>query len=380
MDQIYYMDNNATTRVDPAVLQAMLPYFTEKYSNPSSAYGFAQECRGAVENARKAIASTINSDPDEIVFTSGGTESNNMAIKGIALSHRNKRSHIITSSIEHPAILNPCKYLELNGYDVTCLPVDKTGLVDPEDVKKTINKNTILISVMMVNNEIGTVQPVDEIGKIAKEAGVLFHTDAVQAFGKISIDVKKSNVDMLSLSSHKFHGPKGVGILYIKKGIQFLPIMQGGSHEKHRRAGTLNVPGIVGMGKAVKIASRDMVKNNEHIAGLMNALKEGLLNVMQTIKINGHLEKRVKNTLNFSLKNMRSQDILMMLDDKGFLVSSGSACSSGISEPSYVLRSLGLSKEYLYGTIRISLGKYNTQEEVDSFLEVFPQVVLKLKK
>ncbi len=379
METVYYFDNNATTQVDRRVLQAMLPYFTEKYSNPSSIYQGAQISRGDIDLARSQVAGLLNANPSEIVFTSGGTESNNTVIKGVAIALKEKGNHIITSRIEHHAVLNPCEYLKINGYDVTFLPVDKYGLVDPDNLKKAIRKDTILITIIYANNEIGIIEPLEEVGRIAQECDIYFHTDAVQAVGKIPVDVKKINVNFLSLSGHKIYGPKGTGALYIKNDSKCLPLLQGGHHEKYRRAGTENVPGIIGLGKACEIIGNESSTYCKKIKALMEKLRESLLSSIPDIEINSYPEKSLCNTLNISIKGIKSQDALMMLDRKGFCISSGSACSTGLPEPSHVLKALNLSDELISGTLRISLGKFNTEKEITLLLKTLSQIVKKLR-
>lgn len=377
MKKIYYFDNNATTQVDKRVFQTMLPYFTEKYSNPSSIYRGAQIMRGDIDSARKQVAELLNADSSEIVFTSGGTESNNTVIKGVAYTLKEKGNHIITSQIEHHAVLNPCEYLQINGYDVTFLPVDKYGMVDPDDLKKAVRKDTILITIMYANNEIGIIEPITEIGEIAREHEVYFHTDAVQAVGKIPVDVRKLGVNFLSLSGHKIYGPKGTGVLYIKNGSKCLPLLQGGHHEKHRRAGTENVPGIIGLGKACEIVKKESSSYCKKIKSLREKLKSMLLSLIPDIKINEHPERTLCNTLNISIKGIESQDALMMFDQKGFCLSSGSACSSGLPEPSHVLKALNFPDDLINGTLRISLGKFNTEKEISLFSNTLSQIVKK---
>ncbi len=377
--KIYYFDNNATTQVDRRVLQAMLPYFTEKYSNPSSVYQGAQISRGDIDLARSQVAGLLNANPSEIIFTSGGTESNNTVIKGVAASLKEKGNHIITSRIEHPAVLKPCEYLKINGYDITFLPVDKYGLVDPDDLIKAIRKDTILITIMYANNETGIIEPLEEIGKIAQEHDIYFHTDAVQAVGKIPVDIKKINVNFLSLSGHKIYGPKGTGALYIKNDSKCLPLLQGGHHEKYRRAGTENVPGIIGLGKACEIIRNESATYCKKIKALRKKLQESLFSSIPDLIINGHPEKTLCNTLNISIKGIKSQDAMMMLEQKGFYISSGSACSTGLPQPSHVLQALNLPDEFINGTLRISLGKFNTEKEITLLLKTLPQIVKKLR-
>ncbi len=382
MAKLYYLDNNATTKTDPEVLKAMEPYFTEKYFNASGVYSAAQEIRKDVEAAREEAAKFLNADPKEIIFTSGGTESDNMAIKGIAYANTDKGKHIITSKIEHPAILETCKYMEKHGWEVTYLGVDKYGLIDLQELKNAIRKDTVLISIMFANNEIGTIEPVAEIGAIAREAKVYFHTDAVQVPGKVAIDVKKMNIDMLSLSAHKFHGPKGVGIFYLKKGVRIHSITQGGHQESSKRSGTENVAGIIGMAKACTIAGEHLNDKNDmaRIKGLRDRLEKGLFERIPEIIMNGHPEKRVDNTLNICVKYIEGEAMLIHMDFEGICVSSGSACASGSLDPSHVLLALGLPHETAHGSIRFSFSKYSTDEDVDKVFEVLPPAVEKLRK
>ena len=379
MRKVYYFDNNATTQVDKRVLKEMEYFLKNNYANPSSIYKIAQEARGAIEKAREQVAKLLNAEPEEIIFTSGGTESNNTVIKGIALALKDKGKHIITTQIEHHAVLNPCKFLEIQGYDVTYLTVDGYGMIDLKELKNSIRKDTILISIIFANNEIGTIQNIEEIGKIARKYNIYFHTDAVQAVGKIPIDVKRLNIDFLSLSGHKLYGPKGIGALYSKKGVKFISLLHGGEHEKHRRAGTENVAGIVGLGKACEIDLNEMEKEAIKIKKLKEKLENFLRSYFKDIKINGHPSETLYNTLNFSLPDVNSQDILILLDQYGFCASAGSACSAGIPEPSHVLKAIKLPEKYLKGTIRISLGKFNTEKEINKFIEIFPDIIKKLK-
>jgi len=382
MAKIYYLDNNATTKMDSVVIEAMEPYFGERYFNASSIYSSAQEIRKDLEAAREEAAKFINADPREIIFTSGGTESDNFAIKGIAYANTDKGKHIITTKIEHPAILETCKYMAKKGWEITYLGVDKYGMISLEELKNSIKKETVLISVMYANNEIGTIEPVEEIGAIARAAGVYFHTDAVQVAGKIPIDVKKLNVDMLSLAAHKFHGPKGVRLFYLKKGVRIHSIAQGGHQEGSKRSGTENIPGIIGLAKACSLAaghlndSADMAR----IKGLRDRLEKGLFEKIPDIIMNGHPEKRIDNTLNVCVKHIEGEAMLIHMDFEGICVSSGSACASGSLDPSHVLLALGLPHEIAHGSIRFSFSKYNKDEDVDKVLEVLPGVVEKLRK
>ncbi len=380
MGKIYYLDNNATTQVDPEVFAAMEPYLKDRYANPSGVYTFAQEIRLDIENARKQVADFLGADPAEIVFTGGGTESDNTAIMGTATALKEKGRHIITSKIEHHAVLNMCGYLEKQGYELTYLPVDKYGIIAIEDLKKAIRKDTILITVMYVNNEIGTIEPIEEIGKVARENKIYFHTDAVQAAGKLQIDVKKLNADMLSISGHKIYGPKGVGALYIRRGVRINPLLIGGHHENNRRAGTENVPGIIGLGKACELAVNDLKKgHNLEIKQLRDRLEKEILDKIPEVILNGHPEKRVDNTLNVSVKYIEGEGMLIHMDFEGICASSGSACTSGSLDPSHVLLALGLPHEIAHGSIRFSLGKFSKEEDINKVLEVLPPVVEKLR-
>jgi cysteine desulfurase len=381
MGKLYYLDNNATTRVDPAVLEAMLPYFSERYANASGVYSFAQDVKKEMEDARTTVAKFINADPSEIVFNGGGSESDNTAIKGVAYANRDKGNHIITSQIEHHAVLNTCKYLEKNGFTVTYLPVDKYGLVDPADLKKAIKKETILASIMYANNEVGTIEPIKELAAIAREAKVYFHTDAVQVAGKVPIDVRGLGVDLLSLSAHKFYGPKGVGILYIKKGARLHSLIQGGHHEKNRRAGTENVPGIIGMAKAADLAMSEFEsgESKKRIKALRDRLERGIVEKIPEIQVNGHPDKRMDNTLNVCVKYIEGESMLIHMDFEGICASSGSACTSGSLEPSHVLLAMGIPHEIAHGSIRFSFSRFSTDEDVEKVLEVLPPVAEKLR-
>ncbi len=370
-----YLDHAATTPVDKRVLEAMLPYFSDAYGNPSSLYSFSNEARKSVENAREKIAKLIGAEPSEIVFTSGGTEGDNLAIKGIV---NGKKGHIITSAIEHPAVLNVCKSLEKEGFEVSYIPVDKEGIVSVDDVRKAIRDDTVLITIMHANNEIGTIQPIEDIGKIAQEKGIVFHTDAVQTVGKIPVDVKKMNVDLLTVSSHKMYGPKGIGALYVREGINLKPLSDGGGHEKGFRSGTENVPGIVGFGKAAELALDEMNFEAERLKKLRDRLLDGALEIENTW-LNGSREQRLPGNINLGFKFIEGEALILELDFKGISASTGSACSSKSLEPSHVLRALGLPPEYCHGSLRITLGKQNTDEEVDYVLKVLPEVVKKFR-
>ncbi|HTC40108.1 MAG TPA: IscS subfamily cysteine desulfurase [Candidatus Acidoferrales bacterium] len=377
-----YMDNHATTPLDPRVLEAMLPYFTEKFGNAASrnhSFGWAGE--EAVENARQQVASLINATAKEIIFTSGATESDNLMIKGVAEMYREKGNHIITEAIEHKAVLDTCKNLEKHGFEVTYLPVHKDGRVDPEDVRKAIRPTTILISVMYANNEIGAVNPIAEIGKIAKERGVIFAVDGVQAVGKIPVDVQKDNIDLLAISAHKLYGPKGVGALYVRRRnprVQLSAIIDGGGHERGMRSGTLNVPGIVGLGKACELCQQEMASESVRLSGLRDRLKAGLEAKLDEVYINGSLEYRLPNNLNMSFAYVEGESLLMGINDVA--VSSGSACTSATLEPSYVLKALGVGEDLAHTSIRFGLGRFTTEEEVDYVIDKMVQVVTKLRE
>lgn len=372
-----YLDHAATTPVDKEVLDAMIDFFNKKFGNASSLHSWGREAKEALEKSREKVAALINADADEIVFTGGGTESDNMAIKGIAFMHG--KGHIITSKIEHPAVLETCKYLEKKGFDVTYLPVDKYGMVNPEDVEKEIRDDTILITIMHANNEIGTIEPIEEIGKIAKKNNIVFHTDAVQTVGKISIDVKKMNVDMLSISSHKIYGPKGVGALYIKRGIKIEPILHGGGHEKGLRSSTENISGIVGFAKACEIAMKKMKEDVERMKKLRDKIIKNVLEIEEAY-LTGHPEKRLPNHASFYFRGIEGESLILMLDSYGIAASTGSACSSKKLQPSHVLLAIGLKSEEAHGSLRITLGRENKEEEIDYFLDVIPKVIEKLRK
>ncbi|MGB7845271.1 MAG: IscS subfamily cysteine desulfurase [Candidatus Acidiferrum sp.] len=377
-----YMDNHATTPLDPRVLEAMLPYFTEKFGNAASRnHSFGWSAEEAVEKARQQVASLINATAKEIIWTSGATESDNLMIKGVAEMYREKGNHIITEAIEHKAVLDTCKNLEKHGFEVTYLPVHKDGRVDPEDVRKAIRPTTILISVMYANNEIGAVNPIAEIGKIAKEHGVFFAVDGVQAVGKIPVDVQKDNIDLLAISAHKIYGPKGVGALYVRRRnprVQLSAIIDGGGHERGMRSGTLNVPGIVGLGKACEICQQEMPQESERLRGLRDRLKAGLEAKLDEVYINGSLEHRLPNNLNMSFAYVEGESLLMGINDVA--VSSGSACTSATLEPSYVLKALGVGEDLAHTSIRFGLGRFTTQEEVDYVTDKMVQVVTKLRE
>ncbi|MDE5738375.1 MAG: cysteine desulfurase NifS [Oscillospiraceae bacterium] len=374
-----YADHAATTAVSDEVLQEMLPYFQEDFGNPSSIYAKGRENERAIINARERVAKCLNADAKEIYFTAGGSESDNWAIKGVAdkLASKGKK-HIITSVFEHHAVLHTCEFLEKHGFEVTYLPVSPEGLVNPEDVEQAIRPDTALVTIMYANNEIGTIQPISEIGAICKKHGVLFHTDAVQAIGNIEIDVKAQNIDLLSLSGHKFHAPKGIGALYIRKGIQIPNLIHGGSQEFGKRAGTENVPAIMGLAKAIELATTNIPEKIEKLTPLRNKLIDGILKIEQT-KLNGDREKRLAGNVNISIVGIEGESLLLMLDYYGIQASSGSACTSGSLDPSHVLLSLGLVHEVAHGSLRISFGEEFTEQDVDYILEVLPQIVDRLR-
>jgi cysteine desulfurase len=374
-----YLDHAATTPTHPEVVKAILPYFAEAFGNPSSIYTCGREARGAVEEARTKVAELIGARSEEIIFTSGGTEADNYALKGVAYANEHKGNHIITTSIEHHAVLEVGKFLERRGFKITCLPVDKYGLVAPDDVRKAITDKTILISVMHANNEVGTIEPVEEIGKIAREAGVYFHTDAVQTVGHIPVNVDKLKVDLLAISAHKFYGPKGAGALYVRKGTKLVSLMHGGEQEKRRRAGTENVPAIVGFGKAVELAGQEMGKGAERVAHLRDKLIKGLLEKIDHIRLNGHPTSRLPNNVNVSVDFVEGESMLLNLDLEGICASTGSACSSASLEPSHVLLALGIPPEQAHGSLRFTFGRENTEADVERVLEILPGIVAKLR-
>ncbi|NLI57057.1 MAG: cysteine desulfurase NifS [Clostridium sp.] len=375
-----YFDHAATTPISSEVLEKMLPYLKGNFGNPSSIYYLGRESKKAVEDAREKVAKAISANPREIFFTGSGTEADNWAIKGVAYSNKDKGNHIITTSIEHHAVLHTCRYLESDGFEVTYLPVDENGLVSPDDVLKAIKPNTILISVMFANNEIGTIQPIGEIGKIAKEKGIIFHTDAVQAVGNVPIDVNELNIDLLSLSAHKLYGPKGVGALYIKKGVKITSFIHGGAQERGRRASTENVAGIVGLGEAIKIATENMEENNKKLLSLRDRTIEEVLKNIPFTRLNGDRQNRLPGNANFSFEFIEGESLLLMLDMKGIAASSGSACTSGSLDPSHVLLAIGLSHEIAHGSLRITFGKDNTHADIDILLNELPEIVGRLRE
>jgi cysteine desulfurase len=376
-----YLDNNATTPVLPEVYRAMKPYFGKTFGNPSSVHSFGQDARKIVENARETVAKFLKaSHPEEIIFTSCGTESNNNSIKGVAFANQNKGKHIITSKIEHHAVLGPCEYLARHfGYEITRVGTDKSGIIDPDDVKKAITPKTVLISIMTANNETGNIQPVMEIGRIAQEHDVCFHTDAVQAAGKMPIDVNEIQADLLSISGHKMYAPKGIGVLYIRKGTKIHQLMHGGSHEFGKRAGTENVPYIAGLARACEIAMNNMAQENERISKLRNKLEKGLLERVQYAFVNGDPDNRLSNTTNISFEFVEGEGLLLSLDLAGVAVSTGSACTSGTTEPSHVLSAMGITPLRAQSSVRFSLGHFNNDEDIDKLLEILPRTVERLR-
>ena len=374
-----YLDNAATTKVNKKVLESMMPYFSEIYCNPSAAYSFATKGRIAIEEARNHAAKLIGASDMEIYFTSGGSESDNWAIKAVAESFSDKGKHIITTKIEHHAVLHTCEYLERHGFDITYLNVDSDGKVRLDELKKSIREDTILISVMTANNEIGTIQPVAEIGKIAHEKGILFHTDAVQAYGHIPINVDEMNIDLLSASGHKFNGPKGVGIMYIRKGVKIRSFIHGGSQERGRRAGTYNVPGIAGLGTAAKLAMENMAKRAEKEKELRDYFIDRISAEIPYTVLNGHREDRLPNNINFCFQFVEGESVLIMLDQAGICASSGSACTSGAIDPSHVLRAIGLSDEMAHESLRLTLSYENTKEEIDTVVGELKRIVERLR-
>lgn len=379
MERKIYLDHNATTPVHPEVLEAMLPFYKDGFGNASSIHSFGREAKVALEESREKVAKFLNADPLEIYFTSGGTESDNLAAKGVAWANKKKGNHIITSQIEHHAVLESCKFLEKEGYEITYLPVDKYGLVDHEELKKSIKKESVLVSIMHANNEMGTIQPIAELAGLAKEKGVYFHTDAVQSTGKMKIDVNELNVDMLSLSAHKFYGPKGVGALYIRRGVRLTPLAHGGHHEKSRRAGTENVPGIVGLAKALEIAHADMQEEERRLKSLTETFFKKVTERIPDVFMNGHPVLRIPNTMNLSFKGVEGESIILNLDLKGIGVASGSACTSGSLEPSHVLSAMGVPGDLAQSSLRFSFGRSNTIDDVNYVVEVLPEIISKLR-
>lgn len=379
MDRKIYLDNAATTATRPEVVEAMLPYFTEKFGNPSSVYEFASQNKNDVDLARETIAKSLNANANEIYFTAGGSEADNWALKATAEAYKEKGNHIITSKIEHHAILHTCEYLEQNGYEVTYLDVDEYGVIKLDQLETAIRPTTILISIMFANNEIGTIEPVKEIGEIARKHNVLFHTDAVQAYAQVGIDVEELHIDMLSASGHKLNGPKGIGFLYIRKGLKLKSFVHGGAQERHRRAGTENVPGIIGFGKSVEIAAATMKERQEKEIKLRNLLIDRILAEVPYVRLNGHKTKRLPNNVNFSFQFIEGESLLIMLDMQNICASSGSACTSGSLDPSHVLLAIGLPHEIAHGSLRLTLGEDTTEDEIKYVIEKIKEIVDKLR-
>ncbi len=379
MTKRIYADNAATTKVAPEVVDAMLPYFTETYGNPSSIYNEGRTARVAVEKAREQVANAIGASPKEIYFTGSGSEADNWALRSTARALSKKGNHIITSAVEHHAVLHTCQDLEKQGFEVTYLPVDKYGMVSPDDVKAAIKDTTIMISIMFANNEIGTIMPIAEIGKIAKEAGVVFHTDAVQAVGNVEIDVKAMNIDMLSLTAHKFHGPKGCGALYVRQGVKLMSFITGGAQERMRRAGTENVPGIVGLGKAIELATANIKEKQEKLIALRDRYIKKVLETVPYSRLNGHPTERLAGNANISFEYIEGEGLLLSLDQKGIAASSGSACTSGSLDPSHVLLAIGLKHEQAHGSLRTSFGEDTTVEDIDYMVDAIAEIVARLR-
>ena len=379
MTKRIYADNAATTKVAPEVVDAMLPYFTETYGNPSSIYNEGRTARVAVEKAREQVANAIGASPKEIYFTGSGSEADNWALRSTARALSKKGNHIITSAVEHHAVLHTCQDLEKQGFEVTYLPVDKYGMVSPDDVKAAIKDTTIMISIMFANNEVGTIMPIAEIGKIAKEAGVVFHTDAVQAVGNVEIDVKAMNIDMLSLTAHKFHGPKGCGALYVRQGVKLMSFITGGAQERMRRAGTENVPGIVGLGKAIELATANIKEKQEKLTALRDRYIKKVLETVPYSRLNGHPTERLAGNANISFEYIEGEGLLLSLDMKGIAASSGSACTSGSLDPSHVLLAIGLKHEQAHGSLRTSFGEDTTVEDIDYMVDAIAEIVARLR-
>ncbi|MDD5398839.1 MAG: cysteine desulfurase NifS [Dehalococcoidia bacterium] len=374
-----YMDYAATTPMLPEVAETMQPYFSRRFGNPSSIHSMGQEARDAVDQARMKVAALIACRPEEVVFTGGGTEADNHAIKGVCLANRERGNHIITTSIEHHAVLNTCDYMKNLGFDVTVVPVDKYGMVEPENIKKSITQKTLLVSVMHANNEVGAIQPIEEIGRITRQAGVYFHVDAVQTAGHLPIDVDRLGIDLLSASAHKLYGPKGVGMLYVREGTRIAPLLHGGEQENERRAGTENVPGIAGFGKAAEIAIAGMREETGRLVKCRDRLIDSVMGRVADVYLNGHRTSRLPNNTNFSFDFIEGESILMYLDAEGICASTGSACSSSSSEPSHVLMALGIPVERARGSVRFTLGKWTSEEDIDKVVEALPRIVEKLR-
>lgn len=379
MNRSIYMDNAATTRISDEVLEAMMPYLKENFGNPSSIYSLGGKSKVAIEDARETVANCLGATKKEIFFTSGASESDNWAIKGIAEAFESKGNHIITSKIEHHAVLHTCEYLEKKGFEVTYLDVDENGVINLEQLRQSINDRTILITIIFANNEVGTIQPIKQIGEIAKENGIIFHTDAVQAIGNVKIDVNEYNIDMLSLTGHKIHAPKGVGALYVRSGIRIPNLLHGGAQERRKRAGTENVASIVGLAKAMEICSLNFEERTKRIASLRDRLIEGIISNIEEVRLNGHPVDRLCNNVNMCFKYIEGESLLLMLDMEGIQGSSGSACTSGSLDPSHVLLALGLPHEIAHGSLRLSLSEYNTEEEVDYVIEKLQGIVQRLR-
>ncbi len=378
--QKVYLDNAATTKVRDEVVEAMLPYFTEYFGNPSSLHLFAREAGKGLDTARAQVAKALNAKPEEIIFTGGGSESDNMALRGIPEAYKKKGKHVITSAVEHHAVLHTLEAMEKEGrVEVTYLPVDEYGMVTAEQVEKAIRPDTVLVSIMFANNEVGTIMPIEQIGETCKKHGVLFHTDAVQAVGHVPVDVEKMHIDLLSLSGHKFHGPKGVGALYVRKGVRIPALILGGAQERRKRAGTENVPGIVGMGKAIELATSELEDNAAKMKVLRDRLIFGIPARIPDVKLNGHPTERLPNNVNFSIRFIEGESILLMLDLNGIAASSGSACTSGSLDPSHVLLAMGLSHEVAHGSLRLTLSEFTIPEEIDYVLDTLPPIVEKLR-
>ncbi len=380
MDDIIYMDHSSSTPTNQRVIEAMAPYFNKYYGNPLSLYALAQESAKAREAAREKVAKLLNAKVGEIIFTSGGTEANNFAIKGVAFANENRGNHIITSKIEHHSVLNTCKWLEKRGFNVSYIGVDKYGIVDLDELENSITDKTILITIMHANNEVGTIEPLSEIARVAKDNNIYLHTDAVQTVGKVKVEVNELGVALLTLSGHKFYGPKGVGALFIKKGTKIDPLLHGGHHEQNKRAGTENVPGIVGLGVACEIAMEEMGGENKRLRDLRDSLEEGLTERIEDVIVNGHPEKRLSGVLNICIKHIEGESMLLHLDNNSIAASSGSACTSGSLEPSHVLTSMGIPPEVAHGSLRFSLGHSNTIHDINKVIEVLPQIVKKLRE
>jgi len=375
---VIYLDYNATTPTDPRVVKTMLPYFHDFFANPSSIHGPGQEARKAVEQAREKLAKMLNSKLTEVYFTSGGTEADNLAIKGMAFA-QSKRKKIVFSAVEHHAVLNTCEYMTRFGFEIVKVPVDQYGIVDLNFLEDVVDDNTFIVSVIHANNEMGTIEPVEEISRIVHQHGAVFHTDAVQTVGKIPINIKTMEIDMLSLSGHKFYGPKGIGALICQKGIRFDPLSHGGHHERNKRAGTENVPGVVGLGKACELAMAEMAEDETRIKKLRDRLWNGVNQKVSDLKLNGHPEKRLANTLNFSVRYVEGESLLLSLDMNGICASSGSACTSANLKPSHVLLAMGIPHEIAHGSLRFSLGRFTKDEEIEQVIDVFPGIVEKLR-